>query len=85
MYPKTDLKPKHRPWRQLHWFEVMDDLPLSSKLWNSDQLNSLVFDLVFLSVKVDQLSPTWQDISNQSFTNIKLQKYLTAAKFHFQH
>ena len=43
----------------LRWFEIMDDFPLGSQLWNSCQSYSLAcWDLMFFSVKEDKAAPT---------------------------
>ena len=76
VHPQTPPKPK-----ELCWFEVMDDLPLRSQLWKGSQLDQSIWDLVFLSVEEDQLSPTYENIPVQFVSQIEIYQPATICTY----
>ena len=49
-------------------FNVVQDFPLRLQLWNCNQLVGLIWDLVLLSVKEDQVAPICKRVASSFFT-----------------
>ena len=49
-------------------FNVVQDLPLRLQLWNCNQLVILIWNLVLLSVKEDQVAPICKRVASSFFT-----------------
>ena len=49
-------------------FNVVQDFPLRLQLWNCNQLNWLIWNLVLLSVKEDQVAPICKRMASSFFT-----------------